>query len=206
MMSHIDCWSTLAAMVGLTPPPTGEMMDNDGRPIYFDSIDNSAYVLGRTEHSARNSWIYIDGENFMGMRYDIGDDPKEPWLRMAWKYLYTAKDSWLGATADLGAIGALYNLTMDPYEKYDMTFNGAASMRVLSSSPGKYSGQDNAWALALLYQPLIEFDKSIVKYPNIKRAPGGASNDLVPNLKDPANPLPSANPNNHPQTVGAGGG
>ena len=25
MMSHIDCWSTLAAMVGLTPPPVGEM-------------------------------------------------------------------------------------------------------------------------------------------------------------------------------------
>jgi arylsulfatase A-like enzyme len=21
MMSHIDCWATLAAMVGLTPPP-----------------------------------------------------------------------------------------------------------------------------------------------------------------------------------------
>ena len=49
-------------MVGLKAPPTGEMMDNDGKPIYFDSIDNSAYVLGKAEHSARNSWIYIDGE------------------------------------------------------------------------------------------------------------------------------------------------
>jgi hypothetical protein len=36
----------------------------------------------------------------------------------------------------------------------------------------------HAWALGLLYQPLIDFDKSIVKYANIKRAPGGASNDL----------------------------
>ena len=178
MMSHIDCWATLATMVGLKAPPTGEMMDNNGKPIYFDSIDNSDYILGKTQHSARNSWIYIDGEFFYGMRFDIGGDPKEPWVRIAWKYLYTAKDSWLGSTADLGAIGALYNLTMDPYEKYDMTFNGAASTRVLSTSPGKYSGQDNAWALALLYQPLIEFDKSIVKYPNIRRSPGGASNDL----------------------------
>ena len=42
MMSHIDCWATLATMVGLKAPPTGEMMDNDGKPIYFDSIDNSA--------------------------------------------------------------------------------------------------------------------------------------------------------------------
>ena len=205
MMSHIDCWATLAAMVGLRPPPKGEMMDNNNKPIYFDSVDNSAYILGTAEHSARDSWIYIDGESFYGMRVDIGGDPKEPWVRLACKYLYTAKDSWLGATADLGAIGAMYNLTMDPYEKYDMTFNGAASTRVLSSSPGKYSGQDNAWALALLYPVLIDFDKSIVKYPNIKRAPGGASNDLVPNLKDPANPVPYADPNRHPPVAGAGG-
>ena len=39
-----------------------------------------------------------------------------------------------GSEANLGAIGALYNLTMDPYEKYDMTFNGAAPTRVLSTS------------------------------------------------------------------------
>ena len=78
MMSHIDCWATLATMVGLKPPPTGEMKDNDGKPIYFDSIDNSAYVMGKAKHSARNSWIYIDGENFGGMRADIGGDPENP--------------------------------------------------------------------------------------------------------------------------------
>jgi arylsulfatase len=58
----------------------------------------------------------------------------------------------------------------------------------------------------MFYQPLIAFDKSIVKYPNIRRAPGGASNDLVPNLKDPSNPVPYANPDNHPKVIGAGGG
>ena len=46
MMSHIDCWATLATMVGLTPPPH-DWVGNDGKPIYFDSIDNSAYVLGQ---------------------------------------------------------------------------------------------------------------------------------------------------------------
>jgi arylsulfatase A-like enzyme len=71
MMSHIDCWSTLATMVGIKAPPTGEMMDNNGKPIYFDSIDNSAYVLGKAEHSARTSWIYVDGENFNGIRVDV---------------------------------------------------------------------------------------------------------------------------------------
>jgi membrane-anchored protein YejM (alkaline phosphatase superfamily) len=75
MMSHIDDWATLAAMVGLKPPPH-EWAGNDGKPIYFDSIDNSAYILGKEPHSARKSWIYIDGENFLGARADIGGDPK----------------------------------------------------------------------------------------------------------------------------------
>jgi arylsulfatase A-like enzyme len=190
MMTHVDAWPTLAAMVGLTPPPHGEWKDNNGKPIYFDGIDNSDYILGKAEHSARNSWVYIDGETFQGVRADIGGDPNEPWVHIAWKWLYTAKDSWLGSEANLGAIGALYNLTMDPYEKYDMIFNGAAPYRVLTSSPGKYSGQDNGWALSLIGPVMIDFDKSIMKYPNIKRFVGGASTDLIPNLQQPDNPVP----------------
>jgi len=206
MMSHVDAWSTLAAMAGITPPPHGEMQDNNGKPIYFDSIDNSAYILGKAQHSARNSWVYIDGETFQGARADVGGDPNEPWVHIAWKYLYTAKDSWLGSEANLGAIGATYNLTMDPYEKYDMTFNGAAPTRVLSSSPGKYSGQDNGWVLSLIEPVIIDFDKSIIKYPNIKRYPGGASNDLVPNLQHPEDPLPLLKGSPGMKVHGGGGG
>jgi arylsulfatase A-like enzyme len=205
MMSHIDCWATLATMSGITPPPHGEWKDNNGKPIYFDSIDNSAYILGKSPHSARKSWIYIDGETFQGARVDIGGDPGEPDVNIAWKYLYTAKDSWLGAEANLGAIGATYNLSMDPYEKYDMTFNGAAPTRTLTSSPGRYSGQDNGWVLSLIEPAILEFDKSIMKYPNIKRFPGGASNDLKPDLQHPENPLPLLDPNNIPKTVPGGG-
>jgi arylsulfatase len=88
------------------------------------------------------------------------------------------------------SIGALYNLTMDPYEKYDMVFNGAAPSRVLTSSPGRYTGEDNGWALSLIYPAIIDFDKSIIKYPNITRYVGGASTDLVPDLQHPDNPVP----------------
>jgi len=204
MMSHIDAWATLAAMAGLKPPPH-DWVGNDGKPIYFDSVDNSAYILGKEPHSARKSWIYIDGETFQGARADIGGDPKEPWVNIAWKYLYTAKDSWLGAEANLGSIGALYNLTMDPFEKYDMIFNGAAPFRVLSSSPGKYTGQDNGWVLSLIYPPILAFDKSIMKYPSIKRFPGGASTDLVPNLQHPENPVPLLKDQKEPH-IGGGGG
>jgi arylsulfatase len=205
MMSHIDCWSTLAAMAGLTPPPHGEWQGNDGKPIYFDSIDNSAYILGKSPHSARKSWVYIDGEYLNAIRVDIGGDSNEPWVNIAWKYMWTAKDSWLGVSANLGSIGALYNLTMDPYEKYDMVFNGAAPERVLSSSPGKYAGEDNGWALSLIYPALTEFDKSVMKYPSLKRYPGGASNDLIPDLQHPDNPLPLMNPKKPPKAIPTGG-
>ena len=121
-------------MVGLTPPPHGAWVDNDGKPIYFDSIDNSAYIMGKAKHSARASWIYTDGESFAGARADIGDDPNNPDLHIAWKYLYTAKDTWLGPKQDLGAIGSLYN-HHGPYEKYDMTFNGAVNTRCRPPRP-----------------------------------------------------------------------
>jgi len=204
MMSHMDVWPTTAAMAGIQPPPA-DWIDNNGKGIYFDGIDNSAYVTGRSKHSARNSFIYIDGENLGAVRADIGDDPDNPDLKIAWKYLYTAKDTWLGPEQTLGGIGALYNLTMDPFEKYDMTFNGAMSYRLSSSSPGKYAGQDNGWVLALIYPPLIAFDQSIIKYPNIKRFPGGASDDLRPNLQNPSNPVPAMDPAKPPR-VKAGGG
>ena len=79
---------------------------------------------------------------------------------------------------------------MDPYEKYDMIFNGAQSTRVLTSSPGRYSGEDNGWALALLEPVILAFNETIMKYPSISRYLGGASNDLTPNLQQPNDPLP----------------
>ena len=205
MMSHIDGWATLAAMVGLTPPPHGAWTDDNGKPIYFDSIDNSAYILGQAKHSARRSWIYIDGESFMGARVDIGGDPNNPDLSIAWKYLWTAKDTWLGPEQNLGAIGAVYNLTMDPFEKYDMTFNGAVASRLPNPSPGNYAGQDNGWVLALIYPVVMEFNKSIVDFPSIKRSPGGASNDWRPNLQNPDNPVPLVDIKNPPKVKGGGG-
>jgi len=52
---------------------------------------------------------------------------------------------------------------------------------------------------------VMEFNKSIVDYPNIKRFPGGASNDIRPNLQEPNNPVPLLDMKNPPR-VKAGGG
>ena len=59
--------------------------------------------LGKASHSARNFVdLYRRRGSSKAARADIGGDPKEPWLHIAWKYLYTAKDSWLGTEANLG--------------------------------------------------------------------------------------------------------
>jgi hypothetical protein len=87
----------------------------------------------------------------------------------------------------------------------DGVFNGAVSTRNPTSSPGRYAGMDIGWAFSLIDIPLSEFNKSIVNYPNIERFPGGASNDMIPNLQSPKNPLPY-DPVKQSKTVGAGGG
>jgi arylsulfatase len=50
----------------------------------------------------------------------------------------------------------------------------------------------------------MEFDKSLVDYPNIKRFPGGASNDMQPNLQHPENPLPLMDIHKAVQIIGSG--
>ena len=52
---------------------------------------------GKAQHSARRLVDLHRWRELQGVRADIGGDPKEPWLNIAWKYLYTAKDTWLGA-------------------------------------------------------------------------------------------------------------
>ena len=66
----------------------------------------------------------------------------------------------------------------------------------------RYAGQDNGWVLSLIEPVILDFDKTIMKYPSIKRFPGGASNDLVPNLQNPENPVPLLKNNQEPHIVG----
>jgi hypothetical protein len=44
--------------------------------------------------------------------------------------------------------------------------------RSTTTSPGRYAGYDNGWAISLLGPVILDFDKSIVDFPNIKRFPG----------------------------------
>ena len=173
------------------------MKDNNGKPIYFDSIDNSAYILGKSTHSARKSWIYVNGEYLNAIRVDIGGDPKNAMAQHRVEVHLDCKGFLARTEPGARFNSAVYNLTMDPFERYDMIFNGAeGEMNGLKTSPGRYAGEDNGWTAGLFSVALMEFDKSIMKYPSIQRFPGGASNDLIPNLQHPKNPLPLVDPQN----------
>jgi arylsulfatase len=86
-----------------------------------------------------------------------------------------------------------------------MLFNGAVASRMPTTSPGRYAGEDNGWLAALTSQALLDFNQSIMKFPSIRRVPGGASNDLVPNLQNPEDPVPALDPANLPRVGGMGG-
>jgi hypothetical protein len=72
--------------------------------------------------------------------------------------------------------------------------DGAVSTREVTTSPGRWSGLDNGWMIGLADEVLIEFSKSIIKYPSIERVPG----------KNPKNPVPLMDPNNPPKIGGHG--
>jgi arylsulfatase len=95
MLSHIDCWATLAKMAGLTPPATGPWIDNNGQPIYFDRLTTARISSGRKALCTQVVGLHRR-RKFHGARVDIAGDPENPNLNIVWKYLWTAKDTWLG--------------------------------------------------------------------------------------------------------------
>ncbi len=58
----------------------------------------------------------------------------------------------------------------------------------------------------MLEPVIVDFDKSILKYPNIKRFIGGASNDLIPDLQHPNDPVPLLKDQIDNLHIGGGGG
>ena len=75
------------------------------------------------------------------VRVDICGDKENADICIPWKYAWTMKDTWLGAESKLGSIGSLYNLALDPYEKYDMTFNGLRRRACPSPRPAITRGR-----------------------------------------------------------------
>jgi hypothetical protein len=114
----------------------------------------------------------------------LSQDPlHRPTQNTMWSYFEGAAYNLIRTNA--GGMASVYCLTLDPYEKYDILFNGAVATREVTTSPGRWAGMDNGWFIGLADEVLIDFNKTIIKYPSIKRIPSGASNDLLPNFEHP---------------------
>ena len=86
-----------------------------------------------------------------------------------YKFLFTAKDTWLGPSLPLTSAPAMYNLFWDPGEQFDSLFNGAMpTAGEVRRSPGRFSGADHGWTLTMLMTPaLAQHFEEIAQYPNI---------------------------------------
>ncbi len=153
MMSHMDWWPTFAKLIGAEVPPH-IWKDTEGKPIVFDGIDNSEYLLG-SGPSKREDFFYYTDQSFAGLRVK------------QYKFLFTTKDTWLGTAMPL-ATPAVFNLQWDPREQYDILFNGAAPTQgTLKTSPGRFAGPDHGWTVTGYMAPVMypHFEE-IAKIPN----------------------------------------
>jgi arylsulfatase len=165
MICHQDIWATLAGLAGLTPPPHGAWEDKAGNPIYFDGIDQSDYLLRKTDTAPRNHFEYVLSTSLGGLRAG------------PWKFHFTLDDSWLGPTLDL-PYPAVYNLQMDPGEEYERFMGGSApttASGALQNSPGRWQGGDTAWTVALVGAILEPLNQTFRDYPNVPIVPGGST-------------------------------
>ena len=97
------------------------------------------------------------------------------------KFLFTAKDTWLGPSQPLTSAPAVYNLLWDPAEQYDILFNGAAPTRAPTNSPGKFAGPDHGWTIGGYLTPrLYPFFEEMAKYPNIPSKVKGGLYFVIP--------------------------
>jgi arylsulfatase len=166
MFSHHDIWPTTAGLAGLKPPPHGAWEDEKGNPIYFDGIDQSAYLTRKTDVDPRQTFPYFLSTRLGAVR--VHD----------WKFHFSIQDAWLGPPMDNIAMMALYNLKMDPGESYDRFFGGAAPTTAngaIQTSPGRWVGGDTTWSVVLAAGEVFRLNDTFKKFPNVPIIKGGAT-------------------------------
>ena len=172
MMSHMDWWPTFAGLIGAEAPPH-IWKDNDGKPIVFDGVDNSQYLLGQGP-SKRDQFFYYTDQSFAGVRVN------------QYKFMFTTKDTWLGTEMPL-ATPAVFNLQWDPREQYDILFNGAAPTQgTMKTSPGRFAGPDHGWLVTGYLTPaMYPHFEEIAKIPNKPSILKGGLLHMIPRENRP---------------------
>lgn len=159
MMSHMDWWPTFVKLAGGQAPPR-EWKDNEGKPIIFDGLEQTDLLLG-SGPGKREDFVFYNDTSFGGVRHK------------QYKFLFTAKDTWLGPEIRLVA-PAVFNLQWDPGEQFDILFNGAMPTRgEFKSSPGRFAGPDHGWTLMFAQEVMGKHFMELKKFPNRPSKPGG---------------------------------
>lgn len=188
MMSHMDWWPTFSALADVPEDqrPKHFWKDNLGKPIIFDGIDQSDYILHPDEYSSYDQYTGVDPKYppILGDRGPQGKQPLKPAPRQSfqfffdntygavrvkqYKFVFTTKDNWLGPSSQL-TTPAVFKLDWDPGEQYDIMFNGAApTVGTMKSSPGRFAGPDHGWTTHYANTAMSEFWDEI----KIKQVPG----------------------------------
>ena len=103
IQSHMDIFTTLAAAAGA--PDVVEKMRTE-RKQYIDGVNNLDYWLGKTEESARDSFIYYHESTVRAIRY------------RQWKLNFETSENYYD-TYVKQKFPVIFNLRMDPFESFD---------------------------------------------------------------------------------------
>jgi arylsulfatase len=103
IQSHMDIFTTLAAAAGA--PDVAAKMRTE-RKQYIDGVNNLDYWLGKTEESARDSFIYYHESTVRAIRY------------RQWKLNFETSENYYD-TYVKQKFPVIFNLRMDPFESFD---------------------------------------------------------------------------------------
>jgi arylsulfatase len=137
ILADVDWMPTLAAMAAAS-----NRVPKD-RPI--DGVDASAFVLGKSETTGRNSYMFfgVDGE-LMSIKWKI--------FKAVFRYTDDSPRPAIESPYITPQFPMMYDLSSDPHEDNNLW----------------YTDLTNGWMFGPFYQIIGEYQRSIKEYPNIK--------------------------------------
>ena len=146
IQSHEDIFTTLAAAAGI--PDIRERIANGdklGTDVehrnHIDGVNNLDYWTGKTDKSARNTFIYYAESNLQAVRIN------------QWKAHFFTRSGYYGVTTKLD-IPWIYNVRQDPYESFDNAPGARATLT-----------QHKTYAYNAILEILGAHMASLAKYP-----------------------------------------
>jgi arylsulfatase A-like enzyme len=137
MLAAVDWLPTLAGMVG-----SSQLVPKD-RPI--DGVDASAFMLGKSAKTGRNSYIFFD--SLEGVPMSV----KWEHYKMILRYVPGPGIQAINQGEITPVLPLFFDLSSDPHEDHNLWIE-----------------MENGWVYAPMLEIMDRYDKSVEEYPNIK--------------------------------------